>query len=207
MFTDLLNLPINSDRASQSDQILSLNNMNWSDYEKLISQEYLGYRISYYDGVITIVSPSLNHETISEVISGLIKAYCREYNLLYFPMGSTTLKNPPKSGKEPDTSYSFETKKTTPDIAVEVIYSSGNIKDSLIKYQYLNVTEVWFWQNDEMYFYQLVNDEYIAIESSLFLSGLTPKFLVRFVNRGLIESPLIIEADFIEELANNSSVK
>lgn len=204
MFTDLLNLPINSDRASQSDQILSLSNMNWSDYERLTSQEYLGYRVSYYDSVITIVSPSLNHETISEVISGLIKAYCREYNLLYFPMGSTTLKNPPKSGKEPDTSYAFETKKTTPDLAVEVIYSSGDISDSLTKYKYLNVPEVWFWQSNKMYFYQLVEGEYVAIESSLFLSQLTPQFLVQFVNRGLTESPLIIEADFIKELQNNS---
>ena len=178
--------------------------MNWSDYEKLISQEYLGYRISYYDSVITIVSPSLNHETISEVISGLIKAYCRQYNLLYFPMGSTTLKNPPKSGKEPDTSYAFEIRKNVPDLAVEVIYSSGNINDSLTKYKYLNVSEVWFWQSNKMYFYQLVEGVYIAINNSLFLSQLTPQFLVQFVNRGLTESPLIIEADFIKELQNNS---
>ena len=203
MFTDLLNLPINSDRAIQSDQILSLTNMNWSDYESLTCQEYIGYRVSYYDGIITIVSPSLNHETISEVINGLIKTYCRQYNLLYFPMGSTTLKNPPKSGKEPDVSYSFKTKKNIPDLAIEVIYTSGNIRDSLTKYQYLEVPEVWFWQNNQMYFYQLIESKYIAINNSFFLTKLTPEFLVQFVNRGLQESPLIIEADFIKELQNN----
>ena len=203
MFTDLLNLPIDSDRAIQSDQILSLTNMNWSDYESLTCQEYIGYRVSYYDGIITIVSPSLNHETISEVINGLIKTYCRQYNLLYFPMGSTTLKNPPKSGKEPDVSYSFKTKKNIPDLAIEVIYTSGNIRDSLTKYQYLEVPEVWFWQNNQMYFYQLIESKYIAINNSFFLTELTPKFLVQFVNRGLQESPLIIEADFIKELQNN----
>lgn len=200
MFTDLLNLPIDSDRASKSEQILSLSDMSWSDYEQLTAQEYLGYRVSYFNGVITIVSPSRNHETISEVISGLIKAYCRKYNLLYFPMGSTTLKNPPLAGKEPDTSYSFETKKIIPDLAVEVIYSSGNIDDSLEKYKYLNVEEVWFWQEEKIKFYQLVNGAYSEINNSKFLSKLTSKFLVKFVNRGLIESPLIIEADFIREL-------
>ena len=51
MFTDLLNLLINKNRASQSDQILSLSNMNWSDYESLASQEYLGYRISYLNNL------------------------------------------------------------------------------------------------------------------------------------------------------------
>lgn len=200
MFTDWLNLPIDSDRASKSDQTLSLSDMSWSDYEKLTCQEYLGYRVSYFNGVITIVSPSRNHETISEVISGLIKAYCHRYNLLYFPMGSTTLKNPPLAGKEPDTSYSFETRKITPDLAVEVIYSSGNIDESLEKYKYLNVEEVWFWQEEKIKFYRLINGAYSEINHSKFLSKLTSKFLVKFVNRGLTESPLIIEADFIREL-------
>lgn len=200
MFTDLLNLPIESDRATQKDQILSLSGMSWSDYEKLISQEYLGYRASYFNGVITIVSPSINHEIIERTISILINAYCRKYELLYFPMGSTTLKNPPLAGKEPDTSYSFETRKTTPDLAVEVIYSSGSINDSLEKYKYLNVEEVWFWQSEKIKFYQLVDGEYLEINNSRFFSLLSPEFLVKFVNRGLTESPLIIEADFTREL-------
>ena len=200
MFTDLLNLPVDSFRAEQQDQILSFFGMSWLDYEKLTSQEYLSYRVSYFNGIITIVSPSINHEIIEQTISILINAYCRKYELLYFPMGSTTLKNPPLAGKEPDTSYSFETRKSIPDLAVEVIYSSGNINNSLEKYKFLNVEEVWFWQEEKIKFYQLADDEYLEINKSRFLSKLTPEFLVEFVNRGLIESPLIIEADFTREL-------
>ena len=200
MFTDLLNLPIDSDRARQQDQILSIAGMTWTDYEKFTREEYSNYRLSYLNGVITIVSPSQNHEVIERVISILINAYCRQYNLLYFPMGSTTLKNPPLAGKEPDTSYSFDIKKNTPDLAVEIIYSSGSIDDSLTKYKYLNVREVWFWQNNEMKFYQLTNSEYREIVKSVWLNKITPDFLVRYVNRGLTESPLTIEADFISKL-------
>ena len=200
MFTDLLNFPLNKERARQSDQILSLTNMNWSDYEQFTNEEYLGYRASYYNRVITIVSPSLKHETIAEVISGLIKTYCRKYSLLYFPMGLTTLKNPPLAGKEPDTSYSFKTKKNTPDLAVEVIFYSGNIDDSLTKYKYLKVSEVWFWENNKICFYQLIDDNYVESERSLCLPKLSSNFLIDFVNRGLTESPLIIEADFLREL-------
>ncbi len=200
MFTDLLNLPIDSDRAQAQDQILSLSGMSWSDYENLTSQEYLGYRASYFNGVITIVSPSINHEIIERTISVLINAYCRQYKLLYFPMGSTTLKNSPKSGKEPDTSYSFETRKTSPDLAVEVIYTSGNINDSLTKYKYLQIAEVWFWKDNKISFYQLIDNDYIESDRSKFLSRLTSKFLVKFINRGLTESPLTIEADFTSEL-------
>ena len=200
MFTDLLNLPIDRDRAQAQDQILSLSGMSWSDYENLTSQEYSGYRASYFNGIITIVSPSINHEVIERTISILINAYCRKYKLLYFPMGSTTLKNSPLAGKEPDTSYSFKERKTSPDLAVEVIFTSGNIDNSLTKYKYLQIKEVWFWKDNEISFYQLIGDDYIESDQSKFLSRLTSKFLVKFINRGLTESPLTIEVDFTNEL-------
>ena len=199
MFTDLLNLPIDSDRPQAQDQILSLSGMSWSDYEKLTSQDYLGYRISYLNGVITIVSPSRSHERIAEIINGLIKTYCRKYNRVYFPMGSTTLKNPPLAGKEPDHSFAFDTDKSIPDLAVEVTYSSGGVAD-LEKYRYLKVKEVWFWKNNEITFYHLVNSEYQEIENSVCLPKLSADFLVTFVNRGLTETPLTIEDDFYQQL-------
>ena len=201
MFTDRLNLPINSKRLSKQDQTLSLSGMNWSDYEQ-ITEENNGYRISYFEGIITIVSPSQSHEVIERVISILINAYCRKYKKLYFPMGSTTLKNPFTVGKEPDTSYAFDIAKSLPDLAVEVVFSSGGTAD-LIKYRYLGVNEVWFWQNEQIKFYQLVNNRYIETEFSFCLSNLSSEFLIKFVNRGLTESPLTIEADFVAQLDSN----
>ena len=199
MFTDKLALPISNDRVWQSDQTLIIAGMTWADYEKFDSIEYPGYRVSYFKGVITIVSPSPNHETIAEVINYLVVAYCRKYNLLYFPMRSTTLKNPPLAGKEPDVSFAFGTQKSLPDLAIEVVYSSGGIAD-LEKYRYLGVKEVWFWQNNQIKFYKLVDSDYVEIQVSDCLSQLTTDFLIGFINRGLAESPLIIEADFIKEL-------
>lgn len=198
MFTDRLNLPIDKERARLQDQTLSLTGMTWDDYEKIIQLES-NYRVSYFDGVITIVSPSLNHEKIAEIINGLVKAYCRQYNLLYFPMGSATLKNPFTAGKEPDHSFTFEKQKNTPDLAIEVIFSSGSILD-LQKYKYLGVSEVWLWQNEEIKFYQLVDSQYVEIEVSSCLPKLSSEFLIKFVNRGLRESPLTIEDDFTRQL-------
>ena len=199
MFAERLNLPIEPERIAGQDQTLSLAGMTWADYEKLIREEYSGYRVSYLKGVITIVSPSQNHEIIAEVINYLVVAYCREYSLLYFPMRSTTLTNSPLAGKEPDVSFAFGERKSTPDLAIEVVYSSGGIAD-LEKYKYLGVKEVWFWENNEMSFYQLVDSSYLKIHNSNYLPKLTPVFLVEFVNRGLTESPLTIEADFVKQL-------
>jgi hypothetical protein len=81
-----------------------------------------------------------------------------------------------------------------------VIYSSGNVRDSLTKYQYLGVKEVWFWNNNEITFYYLIDSEYVEISCSKFLPELSSNFLVSFVNRGLIETPLTIEEDFYQAL-------
>ena len=61
-------LPIDSDRLNKSDQTLSLAGMTWSDFEQFITEEYLGYKVDFFEGVITLVSPSKNHERIAEVI-------------------------------------------------------------------------------------------------------------------------------------------
>ncbi len=194
-------LPIDIERLQLQDQTFSLSGMTWADYEKFDSEEYLGYKVSYFNGVITLVSPSKNHERIAQTIAILVVAYCRQFNLLYFPMGSTRLSNKPNAGKEPDVAYAFNTDKDIPDLAIEVIFSSGSV-DDLKKYQSIGVKEVWFWKNNQITFYQLQNKDYIEISSSLFLPNLTSKTLEKFVNRGFNESPLSIESDFIRQLNN-----
>lgn len=125
------------------------------------------------------MSLSLNRERIAEIISGLVKAYCRKYDLLYFPRGSATDKGLARM-------YAHQE-------------SSGGVSD-LEKYKYLEVPEAWIWQNKKIEFYQLVNSNYTAIAVSDCLLELSSEFLIEFINRGLEESPLIIEADFIEQL-------
>ncbi len=189
-------LPFDLNRLSQEDQTLSLAGMSWADYEKFDDLEYPGYRVSYFNGVITLVSPSQNHEVIAEVINYLIVAYCKKINLPYYPMRSTRLTNKPLAGKEPDVSFSFNSKKSIPDLAIEVIFSSGSV-DDLKKYHALRVAEVWFWQDHQITFYQLAEQGYVEIAQSIFLPNLAAKDLVGFVNRGFKESPLTIEADFL----------
>ena len=79
------------------------------------------------------------------------------------------------------------------------MFSSGGVID-LKKYQLLGVREVWFWQNNQITFFKLIDNEYKEITNSSCLSRLTSQFLAGFINRGLSESPLSIEADFISNL-------
>ncbi len=53
---------------------------------------------------------------------------------------------------------------------------------------------------DRLTFYQLENNNYQVIETSKYLSNLESSKIINFINRGLIESPLTIEAEFIKYL-------
>lgn len=191
--------PLNINYLQKQDQTVSLAGMTWIDYEKFNSEEYLSYKVSYFNGVITLVSPSKNHERIAQTIAILVAAYCRKFNLLYFPMGSTRLENKPLVGKEPDVSFAFNSDKDIPDLAIEVIFSSGSI-DDLHTYQTIGVQEVWFWRNNKITFYQLQTQGYIEVNNSKFLPNLTSKILENFANQGLMKSPLVIEADFLKQI-------
>ncbi|MEL6909174.1 MAG: hypothetical protein AAFR62_01685 [Cyanobacteria bacterium J06629_2] len=40
-------LDVESDRFAQNDQVLTITETDWSDYQNFDSQEYLGYQVSY----------------------------------------------------------------------------------------------------------------------------------------------------------------
>lgn len=196
-------LPLNINYLQQQDQTYSLAGMTWVDYEKFNAEEYLGYRVSYFNGVITLVSPSKNHERIAQTIAILVSAYCRKFNLPYFPLGSTRLEKKPLVGKESDVSFAFDTDKDIPDLAVEVIFSSGSI-DDLDKYQTIGVQEVWFWRNNKITFYHLQAEGYKEIYTSKVLPHLTSELLETFANQGLTKSALAIESEFLEQIEPKS---
>ncbi|PSB07331.1 Uma2 family endonuclease, partial [Pleurocapsa sp. CCALA 161] len=63
--------------------------------------------------------------------------------------------------------------------------------------------EVWFWKENKIIFYQLNTDGYTEISTSISLPNLAANTLESFVNRGFTESPLIIESDFIKQIASS----
>lgn len=192
--------PINLAKFAQFDQILTLTGADWSDYEKLDTEEYNHYLISYLNHELTIMSPGRNHERIAELMGILIEAYCRQVNLRYFPFGSTRLKQEGLEGKEADAAYAFNTDKDKPDLAVEVNFTSGSIND-LTKYKYLKIQEVWIWHNQEIKFYTLEGDRYQETETSINLKDIRSIVLKAYINRGLTESPLDITKDFLLNFA------
>jgi len=131
--------------------------VSWLHYEALLVklEDNSHYRINYLDGVLEIVSPSFRHEEIKRRLAALVDTYLDEREIKYTPMGSPTIKNRFKNaGAEPDECYCIREKKDIPDLAIEVIITSGSI-DKLETYRRLGIAEVWFWETNRLKLYHL----------------------------------------------------
>ncbi|MBW4573816.1 MAG: Uma2 family endonuclease [Aphanothece sp. CMT-3BRIN-NPC111] len=173
--------------ASESVQesYVVLHDVSWEKFEAIdLALEGTGARLTYLDGTLEIMSPlSEEHEESKRTIGMLLEAYLREKGIRFYARGSATLgKREEGARREPDESYNLEIKKTIPDIAIEVVITSGGI-DKLQFYKRIRVPEVWFWQNRKLAIYHLrESGEYEAIAQSTLLPNLDLDLLVSCAN-------------------------
>jgi len=131
--------------------------VSWQQYEALLAklEDNAHYHVTYLDGVLEIVSPSLRHEKLKKRLATLVEFYLQRQRIKHTPMGSTTVRNRlKKAGAEPDECYSIGEEKSIPDLAIEVVITSGSI-DKLETYRRLGVTEVWLWKVNQLKLYSL----------------------------------------------------
>jgi Uma2 family endonuclease len=165
--------------------------ITWEQF-KLIQRGFAdsrGIRLAYYDGVLEIVSTSVDHELIKTIIGALLELYFLEMEIEFFPMGQATQERAEKVSLQPDESYSFGVSKKIPDLAIEVILTSGNT-EKLKKYYLLEVPEVWLWEDGVLDIYHLdiqSDRQYCKSSTSKFLPDLDIATLQRCI---LSASPL-----------------
>jgi Uma2 family endonuclease len=189
--------------AIDSDQILMMNGVSWKVYENLLNnlQDNPEFRIKYLEETLEIMSPSRRHESDKKRIALLIETYFIEKDIDFYPLGSTTFREQSVArGIEPDECYCINSEKSIPDIAIEVVITSGGI-NSLEVYQGLNVPEVWFWQKGKFSLYSLQKDGYQLIERSLFLPELDCKLLADYVLSSAQPKDIVLE--FRQRLKNS----
>jgi Uma2 family endonuclease len=182
--------------------------VSWQQYEALIADlgDNSGYRVAYLDGVLEILSPSRRHERGKTRIGTLLDLFFLETDTEYFPTGSTTFrKEDRQAGGEPDESYCIGTDKDFPDLAIEVVITSGGI-NRLELYRRLGVREVWFWQNENFSIYHLREETpnqfvqtfgYERSEKSEILPNLDMDLLAECI---LISNPLAAAKEFRQRL-------
>lgn len=165
------------------EQQLILSGVSWEQYEtlRLTLDDFPGLRMTYIEGMLEIMTPSPEHEMSKKTIARLIERYADEMEINLNGLGSTTFRKKAKErGLEPDECYCIGEVKEIPDIAIEVVISSGGI-NKLAVYQGLEVPEVWFWKGSKFSLYRLREQGYEAIAKSEFLPELDLSLLANYV--------------------------
>lgn len=167
--------------ADRLDQPLLFPGLSWEQF-KIIEPmlDVPGVRLSFLDGVLEIQKmPGRKHETAKGRIGALVEAYMMAVGIDFTPTESLTLESEVgKVRREADKSYELGTDRKKPDLAIEIVITSGGI-DKLEAYKRLGIPEVWFWEKGKLSLYALRQQEYEQISSSELLSGLDIGLLTR----------------------------
>jgi Uma2 family endonuclease len=159
------------------DQRVVLHGASWTDYERLLELrgEIAVPRLTYLNGELELMTPSVEHEGDKKRLARLIEAWAEEADVQLEGFGSWTLKSGArKRGAEADECYvvgPLDDEPKLPHFVIEVVRSSGGV-DKLEVYRGLEVPEVWFWEQGRLSFFSLERDGYRRVERSRFVPGL-----------------------------------
>jgi Uma2 family endonuclease len=162
--------------------------LTWREFkavEQLLDRP--GFRLSFLDGILEIRQmPGEPHETVKKRIAALLEIYLLQAGFDFTPTGSVTLENEvAKVKREADESYKLAPGRSRPDLAIEIVFSSGGI-NKLEAYKRLKITEVWFWEDGVLEVYHLRGAGegmyYGKINQSEAVPGIDLDLLLRCVN-------------------------
>ena len=180
--------------------------VNWQQYEAVLAklENTSHYCVTYLDGVLEIVSPSPKHEKLKKRLATLVEFYLLKKQLKHTPMGSPTVRNRLKrAGAEPNECYCIGEEKSIPDLAIEVVITSGSI-DKLETYRRLEVTEVWMWKVNRLTLYRLREEtpsEFLETHGyeRIASSELLPELSIPLLEQCALISDQIEAIDFFEQ--------
>lgn len=169
------------------DHRVFLHGVSWKQFETILAirGDRSGVRIAYLEGELELMSPSRRHECVKKAIARLLEAYTDELGMDFNGYGSWTLRERPKeAAAEPDECYvlSADPDPDRPDLAIEVVYTSGGI-DKLEIYRRLRVREVWYWEEGKITPYSLGKKDYAPAPRSRLLPALDLALIARLAER------------------------
>ncbi len=175
---------------SPAEQRVLLENVAWATYESLLSGrgENRVPRFTYDQGMLEIMSPSSEHESVGYYIGLLVALFAEETGTDVYGVGSTTFRRTDvQRGFEPDACFYVRNEERIrgksridldvdppPDLVIEVNITNPSL-NKLPIYAQMGVSEVWRYDGEELSFLTLNNGEYSGIESSMVLPSITAR--------------------------------
>jgi Uma2 family endonuclease len=172
MMTQLLDKP--------TEQRFIQTGVSWESFKAIQSgfAESPGIRLFYYEGELEILSTSPEHEIVKGNIGYLLEDFMLNHGLEFVATGSFSQEKEAVASVQADESYCFDVKKPIPDLAIEVVITSGG-PEKLKRYKALGVQEVWFWEAGKISIYQLTPTGYQSVTESQFVQGINVTHLAQ----------------------------
>jgi Uma2 family endonuclease len=169
--------------AAHVDQRVRLHGMSWQAYEALLAWrgESSGVRITFLEGELELMTPSMDHEDFKKRLARLVEAWAEEADVLVEGAGSWTIRDASvERGLEPDECYFVGPldRSRPPDFAIEVVWTRGGL-DKLEVYRKLGVREVWIWEAGELTFHVLRGQSYVPVLRSEVVPSWDPGLAAR----------------------------
>jgi len=172
---------------------LVLRDVAWETYCQLRDAESNNsIRMTYLDGTLTLMSPSIRHDKRSRFLYSVVGAVAEASGIEFEPIGTTTLRVE-GAGKEPDEGFYFGDAAVLirdneelnlrvdppPSLAIEVDHT-GDSSDALATYARIGVPEVWVYKASvgSLWFGRLAGPGYESIDRSVNLPRLTPPLVL-----------------------------
>ena len=174
-----------------------LENVRWETFLELAEGRSGSVpRMTYDRGVLELMTPRRQHEHIGRLIGRMVEAYSEVQGVEIISCASTTFKRPDRDQAfEPDESYYIKHAELIrpkdevdlfvdppPDLVIEVETTSPAIR-KLKLFAALGVPEVWRHNGARLQMLVLQNGEYLPVESSRSLPGLTAAMIDAVVNQ------------------------
>jgi Uma2 family endonuclease len=180
-------------------QSVLLSNVDWKTYTRLLRlfAERPGIRLTYDDGELEIMSPTLEHDDEGSLLGDFVFMLTLELGLPLKRGGSVTMRQKKKQkGIESDecfwitNAHRMAAKKRLdlrsdppPDLAIEIDVTSSSL-DRMAIYAALKVPELWRLEGNVLTFHVLQPDgTYQSVERSLAFPLLTPGDLLLFIQQ------------------------
>lgn len=164
-----------------------LENVRWETFVELSEQRRGSVpRMTFDEGVLELMSPRRQHESIGGLIGRLVETYTEVMEIEIQTVASTTFKRKDlQKAFEADESYYIEhaeqirpkeeidlTIDPPPDLVIEVEITSSTIQ-KLKLFAAMGVPEVWRHDGERLQMYYLQEGEYRQIDASPSIPGLT----------------------------------
>ena len=195
--TEITSPPVHTGQLSGTDQCFILSGISWETYERLLAdmQDSHAAHFAYDQGMLEIMAPSHEHESLKHVIAMLVEILAEEMEVDIHGGGSTTFRRKDLArGFEPDACFYIQhaelvrgkkqidlAQDPPPDLIIEIDITRPSLNKFPI-FAALGIPEVWRYDGTRVAIFTLVDNDYVDRPESVALPKVTSAILTEFID-------------------------